>query len=122
MIYENAGYRTYRPETARYGDNDVFGLFDLLALTDGGLDMVQVKATDTHRGATGIEAFCRDTIDFQSTRGLCPVYMVCYDREGWRFILPSDKDSWVDVVDERELSGRMGEGVTAYLKGGVRGE
>ena len=105
-IYERAGFDTYRPPRARGGPTDVFGLFDLLAIGPRGLDMVQVKSNR----AAGIEAFCEDTLPFQTTRGLCPLMMVCYDGQGghdptppcWRVVIPSDDDAHVTVVDERD--------------------
>ena len=112
-IYEDAGYQTYRPPRARGGPTDVFGLFDLLAFDPGnGLRLVQVKSN----GARGIEAFCEATYPFKRTPGLAPEMAVCYDREGWRLVVPSDRDSHVTIADEREQDCRMGELVTAILK------
>lgn len=122
-LFERAGFETYRPPRARGGPTDVFGLFDLLAFEPGaGLQLVQVKAN----AARGIEAFCKDTLAFNTTRGLCPVMVVCYDGHGgphptpprWRYILPTDEDAWVDALDEREDDTPAdGKGLQAYLEG-----
>jgi len=32
-LYQRAGMGTYRPATVKFGENDVFGLFDLLAFS-----------------------------------------------------------------------------------------
>jgi hypothetical protein len=78
-IYEDAGYTTYRPETTQYGENDVFGLFDILALEPGhGMRMVQVKSN----AARGIEQWCEDTLPFQRTKGLSPEFVVVYEGQG----------------------------------------
>lgn len=114
-LYEAAGYQVERATAGGFQSPDFFDLFDLLAFNPGeGLDLVQVKSNR----AEGIEQWCADTLPFQTTRGLCPLMLVCYDYEGWRVIIPSDEDAYVDAVDERELDCRMGEGVTEYLRTG----
>jgi len=42
-LYEQAGYETYRPPKAKYGEQDVFGLYDLLAFGHDRMVGVQVS-------------------------------------------------------------------------------
>lgn len=51
-LYQEAGYETYLPPKAKYREQDVFGLFDLLAFGHGRLEAVQVKGG---RDAAGIQ-------------------------------------------------------------------
>lgn len=121
-IYEDAGYLTYRPETTQYGENDVFGLFDMLALEPGhGLRMVQVKSN----AANGINQWCEDVHPFRITQGLSPEFVVVYDGIGghdptpWRcrLIVPMDGDDHMTLVDEREDDREPnGEGVREFLQ------
>lgn len=120
-IYREAGFLTWRPARSRAGKNDIFGLYDMVALGPRGLDLVQIKAN----GARGIEDFRRNTYPFQTTRGICPVMMVCYDGQGghdptpprWRVVIPSGEESHVDVVDERDDGvPDDGEGVLEWLE------
>lgn len=111
-IFENAGYMTYRPATVRFGENDVFGLFDLVAMkTDAPPWYVQVKSN----GAYGIEAWCekvREIFPFEHGRA---AYAVPYDQYGWRLIRVGSTDRCT-VYDERDTDDNMGEGITNYLR------
>jgi len=49
-VYEQAGYEVYLPPLAKYREQDVFGLFDLLCYRRGALVGVQVKASRHARG------------------------------------------------------------------------
>lgn len=120
-IYQEAGFLTWRPARSRAGKNDIFGLYDMVALGPRGLDLVQIRSNR----ASGIEDFCRNTLPFQTSPGICPTMMVCYDGQGghdptptrWRVIIPSGEESRVDVVDERDDGVRMGgDGVLEWLE------
>lgn len=115
-IYEAAGWRTFRPQESPYGETDIFGLYDMVAIhPNRHTDWVQVKATNTGRGAQGVEAFAEASTFLPANN--TAVYLVCYDREGWRWLWCNGGD-YDTEVDERELDCRMGEGVTEYLRTG----
>jgi hypothetical protein len=52
-----AGYETYRPPKAKYREQDVFGLYDILAFGHGQLLGIQVKGG---RDASGITTWFED--------------------------------------------------------------
>jgi hypothetical protein len=110
-IYEDAGYRTYRPATVQYGENDVFGLFDLIAMRPDSVPRyVQVKSNS----ARGINQWCRDVRRLVPPEHAHAEFLVCHDREGWRLLRPTS-DGYTTVYDEREKDVRMGAGVTEWL-------
>lgn len=115
--YQKAGWATYRPATVQYGENDMFGLFDIMAVSPDHCNphAVQVKSNR----AVGIRKWARHTALFRRL-GFRTFYAVPYDNEGWRMIEcvdtgPERSATW-DVLDERELSCNFGEGLTEYLK------
>lgn len=110
-LFRSAGWAVYRPATVKYGENDVFGLFDLLAISPAHsrVRAVQVKSN----GARGIRAYQRQTWLWRRLGWRCH-YLVAYDDEGWRYINVYD-DGWCNVVDERDRDCAMGEAVTEWL-------
>lgn len=118
-LYQRAGMATYRPATVQYGENDIAGLFDLLAFSPShsSVHAVQVKSNR----AVGIRKWTRHTALFRRL-GWRTFYVVPIDNEGWRLI-ESHVDPYdggpkeIDRVDERELDCDMGEGVVKYLRG-----
>jgi len=56
-VYQQAGYQTYLPPHAKYREQDVFGLFDVLAFGHDRLEAVQVKGG---RDAAGIRSWFED--------------------------------------------------------------
>lgn len=136
-LYERAGYETFRPQESKFGETDMFGLFDILALGNGEVRMAQVKSNR----AAGLEAWTDEVTERFAENGTHPAgiyadYLVCHDREGWRFIGACDgTGQWEVFVDEREghdplespwsigsgTSYDMGEGVVEYLGGTVDG-
>ena len=115
-IYENAGYTTYRPATVQFGENDVFGLFDVIAMSPNRKPRyVQVKSN----GARGITQWTEDVCSLVPFEHAVCEFAVPYDREGWRLIQVS-QDGREDVYDEREQwDGKIGEGLTNYLAPGL---
>lgn len=111
-LYQRAGMGVYRPATVRYGENDIFGLFDLLAFSPQHehIHAVQVKSN----GASGIVRWIKHTELFRRL-GFRTFYLVPYDAEGWRLIELGTFDK-ADRVDERELSCEMGQRVVDYLQ------
>lgn len=84
--YTRAGYWVYKPERARFGDNDVFNLFDILAFHPrAGLRMIQIKTN----GARGIREWNRKVEPFRRHPGLYPEFAVRVDGEGWRLLRPT---------------------------------
>lgn len=112
-IFQQAGWATYRPATVQYGENDVFGLFDILAVSPDHSRprAVQVKSN----GNRGIVAWQDHTWLFRRA-GFATDYLSCFDSEGWKLTAVTDGKLRV-VVDEREMDVAMGEAVTAYLEG-----
>jgi len=51
-LFESLGHQVYQPPKAKYREQDVFGLYDLLAFGHGQLRAIQVKAG---RDAAGIQ-------------------------------------------------------------------
>lgn len=129
-IYERAGYWVYSPENARYGDNDLWNLFDLAAfrVTDYRLRFVQVKTN----AAAGVRAWSHRAKRFERIGARVGVQMVVkYDGEGYRLIRckpidePAPSDGYKTVYDERDderVAGHghtemnLGDGLAEYLK------
>lgn len=108
--YQAAGYETYRPETSKWDENDVFGLYDMLAFKPGELRMIQVK---TNRAA-GVRSWMPTARAFESVSGVCVDFAVRHDREGWRLMQPTS-DGYETVYDGRDSDANMGEGLSAFL-------
>lgn len=109
-ILQRAGYATYRPATVRFGENDVWGLFDVLAIApDKPLRAIQVKSNR----AKGIRSWRSQTSLWRS-HGFLTEYWVPYDRQGWR-VIQADDDTHMTVCDERGMKVKMGNGVLEYL-------
>jgi len=127
-LYQRAGFATYRPATVQYGENDVFGLFDLLAVSPShpSVHAVQVKSNR----AAGIRAWARHTALWRRL-GWRTFYLVPVDGDGWRLLECQTSDGEgphaYTVMDEREFDCAMGEGVVEWLRdlsssGGGEGE
>lgn len=117
-IYEGAGWQTFRPQESPYGETDMFGLFDLVAVNPNKhIDWVQVKANDNNLSMGPF---------FESAETLLPanntaVYLICYDREGWRMVWGTADGNFETELDEREMNCKMGEGLSERLLADVRG-
>jgi len=116
-IYQQAGFATYRPATVRYGENDIFGLFDILAVSPSHsrVHAVQVKSNR----ASGIRSWSRHTALWRRL-GWRTMYAVPVDNEGWRVLEPVTKRlpaAPMTRVDERDRECDMGEGMTEWLRG-----
>lgn len=111
-LYQRAGFATYRPATVQYGENDVFGLFDLLAVSPrhDRVHAVQVKSNR----AAGIRAWARHTALWRRL-GWRTLYAVPVDGKGWRLMETRDREMET-VIDERERDCAMGEGVVEWLR------
>lgn len=111
QLLQAAGMATYRPATVQYGENDIFGLFDVLAVSPAHENVyaVQVKSN----AASGINAWKRHTALFRRL-GWITMYAVPVDSQGWRLIVCIDDDRR-DVVDERHDDCNMGENVINWF-------
>ena len=110
-LYQQAGFATYRPATVRFGENDMFGLFDVLAVSPSH-DRVHAIQVKSNR-ATGINGWGEHTALFRS-HGWRTLYAVPVDNKGWRLIecLNGDRET---LVDERDKTIGMGTGIVDYL-------
>ena len=118
-LYQRAGFATYRPATVRFGENDIFGLFDLLAVSPShdSVRAVQVKSNQP----SGLSGWRRHT-DLWRRLGWVTEYAVPVDNAGWA-IYDAGKDP-VDgrrparlAFDESETDYDMGDGIVEYLRG-----
>ena len=117
-LYQRAGFAVYRPATVRFGENDIFGLFDVLAVSPrhDAVHGVQVKSNR----ATGIQKWARHTALWRAL-GWRTFYAVPVDNSGWRILeVPDVMKTAASVVDERELSCAMGQRVVDWLRSEAR--
>lgn len=122
-LYESAGYWVYSPQNPKFGDNDLWNLFDLAAYRrpTGDLRFVQVKSN----GARGIKEWSTRARHFRAVTSVNVDFVVPYDREGWRLIKPllcgtaSDDRLHTTLYDERNGDVAMGDGIVEYLRGGA---
>lgn len=112
-IFQEAGFAPYRPATVRFGENDLWGLFDVLAVSPsyGSVKAVQVKSNR----AVGVRSWRRHTWLWRRL-GFDTEYWVPVDGEGWRVIGVRD-GGHETLVDERESDCNMGNAVIEWLKG-----
>jgi hypothetical protein len=110
-LMKQAGYATYRPATVTYGENDPFGLFDVLAFAPHlPARFVQVKSN----AARGRRSWFRHARLF-AAHGILTEMWVCHDREGWRVIQAADSGTET-VYDGRESNGSMGDTLVQWLR------
>jgi len=110
QLLQRAGYATYRPATVRFGENDVWGLFDVLAIApDLPLRAIQVKSNR----AAGIRDWARQTTLWRR-HGFLTEYWVPEDHKGWRVIQAHESGS-VTVYDGRESNASMGDTLVQWL-------
>lgn len=117
-ILKSEGWAVYRPATVQFGENDVFGLFDILAINPdmaGGPLAIQVKSN----GNRGIMRWQAQTWLFRRC-GFLTDYWAIHDREGWRVTVVTDRKRNIRV-DERDRDVPIGEGVREYLRNHLRG-
>lgn len=111
-LLQSAGMATYRPATVRFGENDMFGLFDVLACSPSHMSVygIQVKSNR----ATGIRKWTSHTQLFRNL-GWITMYAVPVDNKGWRLI-ECTRTGTVDVIDERDSNGKIGEGIAEHFQ------
>ena len=117
-LWQRAGFATYRPATVRFGENDIFGLFDVLAVSPrhDAVHGVQVKSNR----ATGIQKWARHTALWRAL-GWRTFYAVPVDNSGWRILeVPDVMKTAASVVDERDRDCAMGQRVVDWLRSEAR--
>lgn len=109
-LLKQAGYAAYRPATVQFGENDPFGLFDVLAFAPHlPPRFVQVKSNK----ARGRQSWFRHARLF-GAHGILTEMWVCHDREGWRVIQPAQQGT-ATVYDGRESTASMGDGLVQWM-------
>lgn len=107
-VLGRAGYATYRPATVAYGENDPFGLFDVLAFAPHlPPRFVQVKSNQ----ARGRRSWFGHARLFRE-HGIETEMWVAHDREGWRVLGPDGVR-----YDGRDADGSFGDTLVAWLRG-----
>lgn len=110
-IYEDCGYRVFRPQESKFGETDIYGAFDILATPPAGSNLpvrfVQVKSNR----AEGIETWREDAMEY-ATASTTVEMLIRHDGHGgphptpptWRVIVPYVDPTFRHevVVDERE--------------------
>jgi len=111
-LYQQAGFEVYHPPRAKYREQDVFGVFDLLAFGHGRLEGVQVKAG---RDAAGVIDWFDDVELYAAgVQGLTVAF--AHRKEGcWRLARPSPAGyRW--VYDGRESTDTHDDGILDVLR------
>jgi len=111
-VYEQAGYEVYLPPLAKYREQDVFGLFDLLCYRNDAVVGVQVKAS---RHARGINDWMQQARDYQETVDGMYVEFLHSSAGGWRLARPTD-DDWTWAYDGREHGAEATQALLGTLK------
>jgi hypothetical protein len=97
-LYQQAGYRTYLPPKAKFREQDVFGLFDLLAFGHDRLEAVQVKGS---RDAAGINDWFEDARVFEEILTDLRLSFIHRSEGAWR-VARTTPDGWTWVYDGRD--------------------
>lgn len=92
------GFQVYQPPKAKYREQDVFGLFDVLAFGHGKMEMIQVKGGSTARGIEDWTEFARE---FEEELTDVSVSMWHRKQEHWRILVPAP-DSYEVAYDGRK--------------------
>jgi len=112
-ILENCGFEVEKRWNRKFGSNDYFGLFDLMASREDEFRFIQVKSNSTSGALKEIRqgsAF----LPSQLESFLLEVW-VCYDREGWK-VHRLGEQGWDVVIDERGTSNNMGDNLQVVFK------
>lgn len=112
QILDDCNFRVEKRWNRRYGSNDYFSLFDLMASKDGEFRFIQVKSNSTSGALKEIEQKAM-FLPWHSDEFQVEVW-VCYDREGWR-VQRLTNDGWNVVIDERDTDDNMGDNVQQYF-------
>ena len=114
-LLQKTGYATYRPATVMYGENDVFGLFDVMAIApDLPTRAIQVKSNR----ASGVIGWMHHTQLFRRI-GFKTEFWVCHDTKGWR-VFQAAESPYCVPYDGRERDDAMGAPLVQWLQEGQR--
>ena len=125
-IYEAEGYRVFRPQESKFGETDIFGEFDILAVPPAGSALpVRLSQVKSNR-AEGIQQWTEDALDYY-TASTAVEMLVRHDGQGghnptpprWRVIVPYADPEYRHevVVDElEEGTPADGDGVREWLR------
>lgn len=93
----NEGFSTARMPHTRYGDNDFFNLFDIIAVKPGSpFKCVQVKANSW----PNLTEFKENTIDDMPMEH-CRIELWRWtDYQGWTIRLLNDAHEWETILDQ----------------------
>jgi len=115
-LLEAVNYTTWRPPKAKFREQDVFGIYDVLAHKQGLLYGCQVRSR-----AAGITEYFESAAEFFPP--LVPLYAVYVDVDGadaedepiaWR-LATQDREGYHWAVDERGMEVDAGEQVREWL-------
>lgn len=110
--YEAAGYEVYQPPHAKYREQDVFGLFDILAFGHGRLEAVQVKGG---RDAAGIKQWFEDARPFEAHIGDLRLCFMHRPHEAWR-VARSAENGYQWVYDARKATSKGATSIADALR------
>lgn len=125
-LYQEAGYETFSPQESKYGETDIFGQFDILAIhpdNGGPVRLVQVKSNQPG----SMSGWAEESMKY-AVKGVVVELLTAYDGHGgpnptpkrWRLVMPVTHGPGIDLldrVDERnEDTPADGEGIIEYLK------
>ena len=110
-ILDAAGYETYSPQNIAYGDNDLMGLFDVMARRGHHLRFIQVKSNRSQ----GITQWFEDTNPYYPMQAVTVGFAVCEDYHGWRYA-EATVDGYEWVYDGRDNGREMGEGFIKWFR------
>jgi Holliday junction resolvase len=99
------GYSVISPNAVRFGREDFFEEFDIIAVHPERQTLfIQVKTN----GAPGINAFTENVQEYVNYDHARSEYWCRYDRDGWR-ILEVEDGEYTTLLDERDESTNVGQ-------------
>lgn len=98
---EAKGYDTFSPPEVKYGDTDIFNLFDIVASDGTNVKFIQVKSNE----AKGINDWTERASDIMPVETVDVEFWVCHDREGWRKLALEPDGSYHARTDARDSEG-----------------
>ena len=75
---EAQGYKVYKPPRTKYGDNDLFNLFDMLAINKEEVLLIQVKCNQARDARRKIRSFTEHPACVKK------ILAIKIDRKGWK--------------------------------------
>lgn len=120
-IYETAGFAAYSPQESKWGETDIYNLFDVLAVDPTGCHRVHLVQVKTN-AARGIQTWVQDAARF-ATPHTRPLMAVRHDRDGWRVLGVDDaQDGYTTLCDGREHDATIGQAYLQWLQSSDSGD